>query len=304
MPRPVVGAAEVDPVELPRFIGMILRGRYTRMAIRIKTKEEVALMREGGARLASILKYLVDTARAGISTKELDGQAERMIREVGGDPVFKGYRIEGVRTPYPASICTSINDEVVHGIPRADRLLADGDIVGVDIGMRWPADTGTVTDMAVTIGIGGVSPDSARLIRATREALDDAIAVIRPGAAIGDIGHAVETRLKKDHLGVIRDLAGHGVGHELHEEPMIPNYGKPGTGIKLHEGMVIAIEPMATLGGGRITLDDDEWTFRTADKSAAAHFEHTIAVTKYGAEVLTVPRSYEYDPYYHIETIV
>lgn len=281
------------------------------MAIRTKTREEIALMREGGRRLAAILRYLTDMARAGVSTKELDAEAERMIGEHGGDPVFKGYRIEGVRTPYPASICTSINDEVVHGIPRSDRILADGDIIGIDIGMRWPAGTaisnqqlaisntsgpetpsrkpkvGLVTDMAVTIGIGKISAEAERLIRATREALDIAVATIRPGIRIGDVSHAIETRLKRDKLVVIRDLAGHGVGHELHEEPMIPNFGKPGTGVELLEGMVIAVEPMATLGGWRITLDDDEWTFRTADGSLAAHFEHTIAVTPNGCEVLT-----------------
>ena len=141
--------------------------------------------------------------------------------------------------------------------------------------------------MAITIGIGKISADAERLIRATREALDEAIAVIRPGATLGAIGYAVATRLKKDKLGIIRDLAGHGVGYELHEPPMIPNFGTPGAGQKLQEGMVIAVEPMATLGGWRITLDRDTWTFRTADKSVAAHFEHTILITKKGAEILT-----------------
>ena len=257
------------------------------MAIVIRTKEEIALMREGGRRLASILTGLVDVVRPGVSTKALDEYAEHGIRESGGDPIFKGYRIEGARAPYPASICTSINDEVVHGIPRAERILADGDIIGLDIGMRWPAAGGMVTDMAVTVGIGKISAEAERLILATREALDSAIATIRPGIRIGDIGHAVEVRLREDKLGIIRDLAGHGVGHELHEEPMIPNFGKPGTGVELQEGMTIAVEPMATLGGWRITLDDDEWTFRTTDGSLAAHFEHTIAIAGGGAEVLT-----------------
>ncbi len=249
-----------------------------------KTEEEIRILRQGGRRLAVILRAIAAAARPGISTSEVDAMAERMIREAGGDPIFKGYRIAEAKTPFPASICTSLNDEVVHGIPRPDRMLTDGDIFSLDIGMRW---NGLVTDMAVTIDIGKISADARRLIRATREALDDAIAVIRPGATIGDIGRAVETRLKKDGLGIIRDLAGHGVGYELHEPPMIPNFGTPGSGLKLEEGMVIAVEPMATLGTWRITLDDDEWTFRTADHSLAAHFEHTIAVMQNGAEVLT-----------------
>lgn len=254
------------------------------MAARIKTREEIGIMRGCGSRLAAIMTRLEGHVRPGISTGELDELAERLIREAGGEPVFKGYRITGVATPYPASICTSINDEVVHGIPRRDRMLAPGDIIGIDIGMRWQ---GFVTDMAVTVGIGEISPDALRLIRATREALDIGIAVVRPGARIGDISYAIEDRLIKDRLGIIRDLAGHGVGHELHEEPLVPNFGKPDSGIELREGMTIAIEPMATLGDWRIVLDDDEWTFRTADGSLAAHFEHTVAITSNGAETLT-----------------
>ncbi len=276
-----------------------------------KTPEEIELLRQGGRGLAVILRDLVVAARPGVSTKALDAMAERMIRDAGGDPIFKGYRIPEVKALFPASICTSINDEVVHGIPREDRFLAEGDILSIDIGMRWPKpETGNrkpdagarssdfqfpvsgvkrsmVTDMAITIGMGKISSDAERLIRATREALDAAVAAIRPGATLGDIGYAVERRLKKDHLGIIRDLAGHGVGYELHEPPMIPNFGTQGAGLKLQEGMVIAVEPMATLGTWRITLDKDEWTFRTADKSLAAHFEYTIAVTASGAEVLT-----------------
>lgn len=253
-----------------------------------KTPEEIEVLRQGGARLAVILRGIAAAAQPGVSTRDLDVKAERMIREAGGEPVFKGYRMPGVKTPFPASICISVNDEIVHGIPRSDRILAGGDMVSIDIGMRWPAiRAGLVTDMAVTIGIGKISTDAERLIRATREALDEAIAAIRPGTTLGDIGYAIEMRLKRDRLGIIRDLAGHGVGYELHEEPLIPNYGKPGSGAELREGMVIAIEPMATLGGWRIALDDDEWTFRTSDGSLAAHFEHTVVVIKEGAEVLT-----------------
>lgn len=267
------------------------------MASQIKTKEEIRILREGGKRLAEILQKLVSALCSGVSTFELDGLAEVLIFACGGKPAFKGYRIKETRTPFPATICTSINDEVVHGIPRKDRILQDGDIIGIDIGMAWPCKfpisnfqfliKPLFTDMAVTIGIGKISAEAERLIRVTREALDMGIQAVNPGAHIGDIGAAVEMQLKKNNLGIIRDLAGHGVGYELHEEPLIPNFGKAGTGPELREGMVIAIEPMATLGDWRIKLDRDEWTFRTIDGSLAAHFEHTIVVTARGAEVLT-----------------
>lgn len=254
------------------------------MAVTIKTKEEIVKLREGGRRLARILSELVSVAKPGVSTGELDLLAEKRMIEAGGRPSFKGYRISGVGPPYPGSICASINDEVVHGIPRQERKLHEGDIIGLDIGM-WYEEL--CTDMAVTIGIGIISSEAQELLKATKESLDAGIAAVKPGATVGDIGAAVHDYLKQFNYGIIRDLAGHGVGYELHEEPLIPNYGKPGKGIILKEGMVIAIEPMATLGDWRITLDRDEWTFRTIDKSLAAHFEHTMAVTKDGAEVLT-----------------
>lgn len=259
------------------------------MAGRIKTKEEIAILREGGRRLAEILREIIGAAVPGASTGALDALAERRIVSRGGTPVFKGYKIAEAKTAFPASICVSLNDEVVHGIPRTDKVLNAGDVASIDIGMRWK---GLVTDMAMTIGIGEISADAERLIRATQEALDIGIAAVHPGATIGDIGSAIEARLKKDNLGIIRDLAGHGVGYALHEPPLIPNYGMPGTGMALQEGMVIALEPMATLGDWRITLDADEWTFRTRDRSLAAHFEHTVAVTRGGADVLTSVRWY------------
>ncbi|KKU06289.1 MAG: Methionine aminopeptidase [Parcubacteria group bacterium GW2011_GWA2_45_30] len=266
--------------------------------ITIKTKEEIEILREGGKYLAEILQKVVAAVKPGVSTLELDGLAEGLILDCGGKPAFKGYRIKEVHTPFPGTICTSINDEVVHGIPQKNRVLKEGDIIGIDIGMAWPADKyqvssikyqgrGLFTDMAVTIGIGKISAEAERLIRITQEALDMGIQAVKPGAHTGDIGTAVESHLKKNKLGIIRDLAGHGVGHELHEEPLIPNFGKKGAGTELREGMVIAIEPMATLGDWRIKLDRDEWTIHTADQSSAAHFEHTVAVMKDGAEVLT-----------------
>ncbi|MEK7560947.1 MAG: M24 family metallopeptidase [Patescibacteria group bacterium] len=271
------------------------------MPITIKTTKDIALIREGGRLLAGILHELVEAARPGISTGELDAIAERRIKAASGAPAFKGYRAKGSRAVFPATICTSINDEAVHGIPRPDRILAVGDIVGIDIGMRWPEmtskekrvkskekeRTGLYTDMAVTIGIGRIAPEAEKLLRITAEALEIGIRAARPGGHTGDIGHAVQQHLKKHHYGIIRNLAGHGVGYELHEEPLIPNYGAPGTGAELKPGLVIAIEPMATIGDWRVRLDRDGWTFKTADHSLAAHFEKTIAVTKNGVEVLT-----------------
>lgn len=263
------------------------------MAITIKTKEEIDLMREGGKLLAGILDRIVLAAQSGIATLELDKLAESLILQSGGKPSFKGYRIKGVSVAYPGTICISINEEVVHGIPRQDRIFHEGDIVGLDIGMWWPLSAGKptkslCTDMAVTIGIGNISSEAQRLIDATKKSLEIGIAQVKLGATVGDIGNAIEQYLKKQHLGIIRDLAGHGVGYELHEEPLIPNYGKAGKGAELKEGMVIAIEPMATLGDWRVVLADDQWTFKTIDNSLGAHFEHTMAVTKNGAEILTV----------------
>jgi methionyl aminopeptidase len=268
-----------------------------KMSIIVKTKEEIVVMRECGHRLARILDNVVSCIKPGGSASELDELAERLIRAAGGAPVFKGYKVKGIRAGFPGSICVSVNNEVVHGIPSATKIFKEGDVVGIDIGMRWPggkiqsikykAQKKMITDMAVTIGIGRVSEEAQRLMRVTREALDIGISAVRPRVRIGDIGHAVSGHLKKHGLGIVRDLAGHGVGRELHEEPLIPNYGTKGSGAELIEGMAIAIEPMAMLGGERLVLDGDQWTYRTADGSLGAHFEHSVAVTKEGAEVLT-----------------
>lgn len=267
------------------------------MAVTIKTVEEIALLREGGRRLATILEEVAARVAPGVSTLDLDCLAEERIVECGGRPSFKGYRIKGIRIPYPASLCTSINNEVVHAIPSAVRILKEGDIIGLDIGMEWPVKDATMvkkssrgffTDMAVTIGVGKISPDATRLIHITEDALSAGIAVVRAGVHVGDIGAAVEKVLKQERLGVIRDLAGHGVGYQVHEDPLIPNFGDKGIGSILKENMVIAVEPMATLGGDwRIKLLPDQWTYVTRDGSLAAHFEHTLVVLRDGAEVLT-----------------
>lgn len=252
----------------------------------IKTKEEIEILQEGGKRLAKILAAIIEAVKPDVSTLYLDRLAESLIFKSGGKPSFRGHRSkEGL--VYPNSLCVSRNDEVVHGIPNSATILKKGDVVGLDIGMRWPAQKGLFTDTAVTVGIGKISKDARRLLRATNEALDIGIQEIKPGVRLGDVSCVIQKYLEKNKLGIVRDLAGHGVGYEVHEEPLIPNFGKPGTGLEIKEGMVFAIEPMATLGDWKIKLAPDGWTFKTVDGSLAAHFEHTVAVFKNGAEVLT-----------------
>lgn len=251
----------------------------------IKTPEELAAIREGGHVLADILRVVAHMVRPGVSTFDLDEAAERLIRERGGESAFKGYQAFGAPMPYPATLCTSINDEVVHGIPDASRILKEGDIIGLDIGMKYK---GMYTDTAVSVPVGTVDARAEKLIHATKVSLDKAIACVKDGAYIGDIGHAVESYIEGEGFGVVRDLVGHGVGYEAHEDPQIPNFGRRGTGMRLKEGMVIALEPMVTEGTWRVVLADDGWTWRTKDGSRAAHFEHTMIVTKRGAEVVTL----------------
>lgn len=253
----------------------------------VRNPEEIETLRECGRRLALILNEVRSAVRPEISTKALDEIAERLIVEHGGEPVFKGYKALGARRAYPCSLCVSINDEVVHGIPSEGRILADGDVVGLDIGMRWPSDGGLITDAAVTVGVGKISGFASELITTTMTALEKGIAVLRPGMRLGDLGATIQAEIERKGFGVIRDLAGHGVGRKLHEEPFVPNWGRRGSGPFVHEGTVLAVEPMAAIGDWRVRLDPDEWTFRTADGSLSAHFEHTVLVYGGGAEVLT-----------------
>ncbi len=233
--------------------------------------------------MAAILKEIKAKARAGIKTIELDKLAESLILDAKGVPSFKGYSAGGSSGSYPASLCVSINDEVVHGIPTA-RELKDGDIVGLDIGMKYK---GLFTDMAETIEIGKVNEKLFRLIEITRKSLEIGIKQVRAGARVGDIGHAIQKFVEASGFGVVHELVGHGVGKKVHEDPEIPNWGRAGTGTELKENMVIAIEPMVTLGSPEVFLDKDGWTWKTCDGKPAAHFEHTMVVTKDGPEVLT-----------------
>ncbi|MDP3934886.1 MAG: type I methionyl aminopeptidase [Candidatus Giovannonibacteria bacterium] len=253
----------------------------------IKNKKELEILREGGKRLAAVLAEAACHAIAGISTKELDALAENLILKSGGAPSFKGYKVRGVPRPYPGSLCVSINEEVVHGLP-SDRELKNGDIVGLDIGMWFE---GLCTDTAMTVLIGGgknlPAGEAGKLIDATKKSLEIGIAEVRAGARVGDIGFAIQKYLETEGFGVVRELVGHGVGRAVHEDPEIPNWGHRGDGPELREGMAIALEPMATDGSPKVKLSKDGWTWLTRDCSRAAHFEHTLVVKKNGAEVLT-----------------
>ena len=215
---------------------------------------------------------------------ELDLLAERLIIEAGGKPSFKGYKGSKDSRPFPATICVSVNDEVVHGIPT-EKKLKEGDIVGLDIGMVYE---NLYTDMAETIIIGGGDEASRKLVRITKEALDLAISMVKPGLKTGNLGEAVQKFIESHGDGVVWQLVGHGVGYKVHEDPQIPNWGKKGEGVAFQENMVIAIEPMVTEGDFALKIADDGWTWKTKDGKRAAHFEHTMAVTKTGADVLTV----------------
>lgn len=250
----------------------------------LKTPEEIEALAEGGKILAGILARVAVAVKPGISTMDLENLTRGEIKKVGAEPAFAGYRIAPDGPSYPAALCTSIDNEVVHCIPESSRVLREGQIIGLDLGIRY---RNLYTDMAITVPVGRVSAEAQKLIDTTREALAAGIAQIKPGHTIGDIGHAIEAVAKRDGFGVIRDLIGHGVGHAVHESPNVPNYGKRGTLDKLVAGMVLAIEPMFTTGTHHVRFLDDGWSVVTADGSLAAHFEHTVAVTARGSRVLT-----------------
>ena len=251
------------------------------MPIILKSRDEIGLMREAGRILAETLQLLVDRVRPGLIEKELDEISRREFKRRGVVPTFLNYG----QPPYPGTVCVSVNDEIVHGIP-GNREIADGDVVSIDIGCTHK---GFVADMAVTVGAGNVAPEAQRLIEVTREALWRGIGASRAGARTGDIGAAIQTYVEGEGFAVVREYVGHGVGRQMHEDPQIPNYGSPESGPVLRPGMVIAIEPMVNMGGWRTKRDADNWTVRTMDGSLSAHFEHTLAITEGEAEVLTLP---------------
>jgi methionyl aminopeptidase len=246
--------------------------------IEMKSAREIEIMRRSGKITSAVLANLLRSVKAGMTLREVDRMAERGIRERGGVPTFKGYH------GFPASICASVNEVVVHGIP-GDRVLRDGDILSIDIGTTFE---GYVSDSAATVGIGEISPAAQRLMRVTQEALMLGIAQMQAGHRLSDIGHAVQQHAEKHGYGVVRALVGHGVGKQMHEEPQVPNWGEAGKGIVMRPGLVIAIEPMVTQGSYDVETLKDGWTVVTADGKLAAHFEHTVALTDDGPRILTL----------------
>lgn len=239
-------------------------------------------MRDNGRRLAEVAALLREHLRPGVTTLDLDALAEERIRAMGALPSFKGYVVEKV--PFPGTICASFNEQVVHGIPSS-RVVRDGDVLSIDMGLSFG---GYHVDSSFTVAVGQVTARIQELLDITRKSLYVGIAEARPGRRVGDIGHAIETTVKPHGFGIVRQLVGHGIGRALHERPSVPNYGKPNTGDLLKPGMCLAIEPMITLGGWKTKLLKDAWTVVTCDGSIAAHFEHTVAVTPTGPEILTI----------------
>ncbi len=249
------------------------------MAIIVKSRDEIAIMKEAGRIVSAVRDLLVASLRPGIVELELDEIARREFKKAGVIPTFLNYQ------GFPATVCISINDEIVHGIP-GKRKIKDGDIVSIDIGCTYK---GFVADTAVSAGVGNLAPEAQHLIDVTREAVWRGIRASRAGSKTGDIGHAIQTYVESERLAIVREYVGHGVGREMHEDPAVPHFGDPRTGTPLRPGMVIAIEPMVNLGDWRTKRDDDEWTVRTIDGALSAHFEHTLAITDGEAEVLTLP---------------
>lgn len=251
------------------------------MPIIVKSRDEIAVMREAGKIVGETLQLLVDRLRPGLVERELDELVRKEFKKRNVIPTFLGY----AHPPYPATVCVSVNDEIVHGIP-GDREIMDGDIVSMDLGCTYK---GFVADSALTVGVGNVSPEAQRLIDTTKEALWRGIGAARAGARVGEIGHAIQAYAEGEGFSVVREYVGHGVGRAMHEDPQIPNFGPPEKGPVLRPGMVIAIEPMVNVGDWRTKRDGDNWTVRTIDGSLSAHFEHTLAITDGEAEVLTLP---------------
>lgn len=257
--------------------------------ILIKTKEDFEKMRLAGAVLARVLDELEAMVRPGISTQDLDDEAMRLVEKYGGEPILLGYHPEFAPRPYPAAICTSVNDVIVHGIPNESPItLKEGDIIGIDVTISVD---GLVVDSARTIPVGEIDAESQKLIDVTREARRIGIEAAKPGNTIGDIGYAIAQYVKPFGYGIVEELSGHGVGYAVHEEPYVPNIGRAGKGEKIVPGMALAIEPMLNAGSRHVIFDDEDgYTVRTKDGSRSAHFEHTVIITEDGPEIVTETR--------------
>ncbi|MFH1178572.1 MAG: type I methionyl aminopeptidase [bacterium] len=251
----------------------------------IKNENEKKNLIKAGKRLAYIMALLRDKVAPGVSTEELDDLTEQLIRDNGDSPAFLGYIPEGASRSYPASLCVSINDEIVHGIPNeSQKTLENGDIVGLDFGLEHK---GIIVDAAVTVPVGNVDEISKKLLRATEKALMAGIAKAVPGNHMGDISYVIQEEIENAGFSIVKSLGGHGVGNQVHDEPFIPNFGRPGTGPLLEEGMVLALEPISSAGKAAVILSPDGYTYRTKDGSRSAHFEHTILIEKDRARIIT-----------------
>jgi methionyl aminopeptidase len=250
--------------------------------ITLKTPDEIEIMRAANVIVAEVLSELRRRVQPGVTTADLDRIAEDMTRQRGATPAFKGYAPAG--RVFPRSVCTSINDEVVHGIPSERRVLREGDLIGLDFGVCYEGFYG---DAAVTVAVGQADPEAERLMQVTEEALWAGIEQVRPGKRLGDVSAAIQERVERDGFSVVREFVGHGIGRRLHEEPQVPNFGKRDRGVRLREGMVLAIEPMVNAGTPDVRVKEDGWTAVTMDGSRSAHFEHSVAVTERGPYVLS-----------------
>lgn len=252
--------------------------------IPIKSKKEIEKMREGGKILASVMDAVLDIIKPGVNSLELDELAEKMIREKGGIPAFKGYG--GPANPFPATLCVSFNDEVVHGIPKKDKIIKAGDVVKIDVGMTFQ---GMNTDMARTVAVGNVDEQARKLIRVTEESFWEGIKCLKAGSKLSEYSRKTQNHIEKNGFSVVRNLVGHGIGEEVHEDPQIPNYyNRKFMDVTLESGMTLALEPMVNAGALETVLGHDGWVFKTQDKSLSAHYENTILIMKEGVEVLTV----------------
>lgn len=246
--------------------------------IELKSAKDLERMRRVGRLAGRVLWEVSRAIKSGGTTKDLDRLAEKLIRDAGAVPTFLGYR------GYPACICASVNEEVVHGIPTPKKVLRDGDILSIDVGVTLE---GFVGDTAATYAVGAITPERQALLAATRESLEKGIAQARPGNRLGDVSHAIQAQAEARGYGVVREFVGHGIGRRMHEEPSVPNFGAAGTGLRLEAGLVLALEPMVTAGHWKVRVLDDGWTVVTEDGGLSAHFEHTVAITADGPEVLT-----------------
>jgi methionyl aminopeptidase len=251
-----------------------------------KTEAEIEILAKGGAILASILKELGEYAKPGISTLDIDDKAMQLAEHYGVEPVLLGYHPDFANHPYPAALCTSVNNTVQHGVPREDEVLVEGDIIDLDMSIGYQ---GLIVDSGITVPVGKIDEQSKKLIAVTREALVRGIAAAKPGNHTGDIGHAIETYVKENGFSIVEELCGHGVGYKVHEEPLVPNYGTPGTGTLIEVGHVYAIEPIVNAGKRQVFFDDagDGYSVYTKDGSRSAHFEHTVAITENGPRIMT-----------------